>query len=418
MLRINRHSLPALFLALVAALSAPQAALAADSAGRERLPQADAALGRIFGAIRQSRRDAALMEADRLIAAHPNFRLAHLIRGDLLLARVKPLGTFGNAAPDANGALQDLRAEASMRLRAFHDHPPEGAVPRNLIQIPHSVKHVIVVDASRSRLYLYENRQAVPKLEADFYTALGKRGIDKLREGDQKTPIGVYWVTSKISGSKLPDLYGWGAFPIDYPNEWDRLKGRTGSGIWLHGVPSNTFARAPRASDGCIALANPDIERLSAWIDAGSTPVIIADRLEWEAPEKIRAEREAFMRQLETWRTDWESRNTDRYLAHYARAFRSDGMGLTAWSAHKRTVTAAKRWIKVALTDVSVFRSPGKEDVMVVTYKQDYRSNSYSQQSRKRQYWIRESGRWKIAYEAPVGRPVIALPASYGKAVR
>ena len=55
---------------------------------------------------------------------------------------------------------------------------------------------------------------------------------------------------------------------------------------------------------------------------------------------------------------------------------------------------------------------------MVVTYKQDYRSNSYSQQSRKRQYWIRESGRWKIAYEAPVGRPVVALPASYTKAVR
>ncbi len=280
------------------------------------------------------------------------------------------------------------------------------------------MKHVIVVDSSRSRVYVYENRKAVPTLKADFYTALGKRGIDKLREGDQKTPVGVYWVTSSIAGSKLPDLYGWGAFPISYPNEWDTIKGRTGSGIWLHGVPADTFARAPRASDGCVALANPDIEKLSAWIDAGSTPVIIAERLEWEAPAKVRAERESFMRQFTAWHTDWESRNSDRYLAHYAREFRSEGMSLAAWSAHKRAVTAAKSWIKVALTDVSVFRSPGKEDVMVVTFNQDYRSNSYAQQARKRQYWIREAGHWKIAYEAPVGRPVLALPASYNRASR
>ncbi len=408
-----KYAFAALTLALVGVGGTPPGAVAADFVARERLAPADAALGRIFEAIRQRRHDTALMEADRLLAAHPNFRLAHLIRGDLLLARAKPLGTFGNTAPDANGTLDDLRAEAGMRLRAFHDRPPEGALPRNLVEIPHGVKHVIVVDSSRSRVYLYENRKAVPTIKADFYTALGKRGIDKLREGDQKTPIGVYWVTSKIPGSKLPDLYGWGAFPIDYPNEWDRLNGRAGSGIWLHGVPSHTFARPPRASDGCIALANPDIERLAAWIDVRATPVIIADRLEWDAPGKLRAERDAFMRQLEAWRTDWESRNTDRYLAHYARQFRSDGMDLAAWVAHKRAVTAAKSWIKVALTDVSVFRSPGKDDVMVVTFNQDYRSNSYAQQARKRQYWVREADRWKIAYEAPVGRAVLALPASY-----
>ena len=148
---------------------------------------------------------------------------------------------------------------------------------------------------------------------------------------------------------------------------------------------------------------------MSAGVDAGNMPLIIADRVEWGAPARVRVERQAFMRQLEAWRTDWQSRDTGRYLAHYARAFRSDGIDLAAWSAHKRAVTAAKAWMEVALSDISVFRTPGHHEVMVVTFDQDYRSNSYA--ARKRQYWVHEADRWKIAYEAPVGRPVLALRA-------
>jgi hypothetical protein len=64
---------------------------------------------------------------------------------------------------------------------------------------------------------------------------------------------------------------------------------------------------------------------------------------------------------------------------------------------------------------VSVLRSPGKQDLMVVTFRQDYRSSSFDQRSRKRQYWVMEDGRWKIAYEAPVGRAPVALPESFPK---
>jgi murein L,D-transpeptidase YafK len=291
-------------------------------------------------------------------------------------------------------------------------------VPRNLLQIPQGVKHVIVVDASRSRLYLYENRQNVPRLVAEFYATLGKRGIDKLREGDQKTPIGVYHVTSRIPGAKLPDLYGSGALPIDYPNEWDRRAGRTGYGIWLHGVPSDTFARAPLASDGCIALANPDMDRLTALVDVGATPVIISERVEWEKSAVVRSEREAFARRLDEWRRDWESRDAGRYLAHYARDFRSGQADLQAWSTQKAAVNRSKTWIKVSIGNVSIFRNPGKDKVMVVTFDQDYRSSSLSQKSRKRQYWVEEAGRWKIAYEGVMPGAVLSMPESYRRARR
>ena len=379
---------------------------------------AEAYLKRSFDAIEQHRLQAALDEIDRLVTAHPNFRLAHLIRGDLLLARTQPLKILGNTGHTARERLEELRAEARARARIYRDRPRADRFPRYLLQLDSAQRSVIVVDSSRSRLYLYENAGGAPHLVADYYTTLGKRGIVKNVEGDQKTPIGVYNVTSSIPGSKLPDLYGWGALPIDYPNEWDRMRGRTGYGIWLHGVPSDTYARAPLASDGCIALANPDIEDLAKRVQVGATPVIIAERIEWVALETRRAERDAFAQQLEAWLADWQSRDSGRYLAHYARDFRSGTMGLEAWRAHKQRVNAAKSWIKVSLSNLSVFRAPGAPAVIAVNFDQDYRSSNLAQKTRKRQYWVEEGGRWKIAYEAPVKRSAVTLPESFRKASR
>lgn len=380
--------------------------------------RAEAQLRRVLGSVAQGRLHAALEDVDALIGRHPNYRLAHLVKGDLLLAHAQPIKGLGSTGHAAAGRLDELRAEALARLQAARDGPPAGAIPRHLLVLGPSQAHAIVVDASRSRVYVYENQRGQPRLVADYYSTLGKQGIDKQREGDQKTPLGVYHVTSRIPGAKLPDLYGWGAFPISYPNEWDRRAGKTGYGIWLHGVPPENYARAPRASDGCIALANDEMAELAKLVHPGSTPVIIAERVEWLTPEAWRAEREGFMRQLEQWRADWESRDAAKYAAHYAGDFRAGAMDLAGWTAHKRKVNATKTWIKVGLANVSVLRAAGREDVIEVLFDQDYRSSNLSQRARKRQYWIEEGGRWKIAYENAVGGQKLRLPESFKSAVR
>jgi len=367
----------------------------------------------VFEKIQKKQIDTALQEIDRLIDRHPNFRLAHLVRGDLLLARARPINALGNTGHGASDRLEELRAEAITRLRAYGSHPPANLVPRYLLWLSPLQRNVVVVDAGHSRVYVYENAGGMPLLIEDYYTTIGKYGFGKTLEGDKKTPIGVYHITSRIPGAKLPDLYGWGAFPINYPNEWDRRLGKTGYGIWLHGVPSDTYARAPWASDGCIALANPDIENLGKSVQAGITPVIIAERMEWVTPKAWRAERDSFMLQFQTWRADWESLDTGKYLAHYARDFHSDGMDILAWQEHKRRVNAGKTWINISFANLSVFRSPGKQNLITVTYDQDYRSNNLTQRTRKRQYWVVEDGRWKIAYEAPVRGAKLVLPESF-----
>jgi len=396
---------------LAACLSIPIAALAESSSHEHS--SADVLFESAINQLRNGAADSALEALDRLVARYPNFRLAHLVRGDLLLARVRPISTLGNTGYAARDRLEELRAEAGLRVRAVTEQPPVGRVPRYLLKMSGGAASVLIVDTSRARVFVYEVDGAATRLVRDFYTTIGRRGIEKEREGDQKTPVGVYAVTSWIPGAKLPDLYGRGAFPIDYPNARDRLLGRTGYGIWIHGVPSETYARAPRASDGCVALANPDLEALAAYVRPGTTPVVIAREIEWVTPAELRAERDTFLAQLEAWRRDWESGDTERYLTHYADTFRSNDKDLERWKAHKRRVNASKRWIKVTLSNLNVLRDPGAQDLISVRFVQNYRSDGFSGRTRKRQYWTREGRRWRIVYEAPEQASMTRLPESY-----
>jgi murein L,D-transpeptidase YafK len=386
-------SLPRSALRTAAVFLALAAAIPAFGSGPEQ------ALSRVFEALDQKRLDLALQRVDALIASHPNFRLAHLIRGDLLLARTQPIHTLGNIPKTLpQEKVEGLRAEALSRLRAFRERPNGGLVPRQVLQLNPEQKHALVVDSRRSRLYVFENQGGRLRLAGDYYVTLGKNGVEKTREGDQKTPIGVYHVTSNLPRQKLTDFYGSGAYPINYPNAWDRKLGRNGHGIWLHGTPSDTYSRPPRASDGCIVLANADLDSVGRTLQVGLTPVVIADEIEWVAAESLDAERKGLAEALDAWRRDWESRDSDKYLAHYSARFHSGEQDLPAWSEHKRKVNAGKSWIKVGVERVSMFHYP-REKFVVVAFEQNYSSSNLSNSMRKRQFWIREGARWKILYE-------------------
>ncbi|MGA8006706.1 MAG: L,D-transpeptidase family protein [Burkholderiales bacterium] len=357
-------------------------------------------LSSVIQAIEKDRPDVALRRVDALIAEHPMFRLAHLIRGDLLLARTRPLQTFGDVAKTVPRAkVEDLREEAVARLRALRARPAQGRVPSYVLQLNPEQKFVIVVDSKLSRLYLFRNVNGHPQYVEDYYVTLGKRGMEKTREGDQRTPVGVYHVVANLPRNKLTDFYGAGAFPINYPNAWDRLMGRNGHGIWLHGTPSNTYSRPPRASDGCIVLANPDLEQVGRDVQIGLTPVIIADEIQWSGRAAVDADREALAHAIDAWRSDWESRDTARYLSHYSRRFRANGQDYGVWAARKQKINSGKSWIKVGISDLAMFRYPRERDFALVSFDQNYRSNNLSNVIRKVQYWAKENGSWKILYE-------------------
>jgi murein L,D-transpeptidase YafK len=349
--------------------------------------------------IRDSKFSSAFDHIDSLLVSNPNFRLAQLVKGDLLLARARPINSIGNASGGSAELVAGLRDEARVRLVRSQITPSLELAPRYLLQLPQKEKLALVLDSTKSTLFVFENTGKVPRYVADYYVTIGKNGLEKLREGDKKTPVGVYHVVSRLPKDKLTDFYGSGAYPISYPNEWDQMRGRDGHGIWLHGTPRDTYSRPPRASDGCIVLANQDLETLAARLQIGSTPIVIADSIEWAKPDEVDSLRSDLASSIENWRRDWESRNTDAYLRHYARKFTSNGMNLAQWSAQKHLVNAGKSWIKVGVSDMSLLLYPGKEEMAVATFEQDYASSNLSNRMVKRQYWIRENNKWRIVFE-------------------
>jgi murein L,D-transpeptidase YafK len=362
--------------------------------------EVEAALVKTLLALRNNRVDAALKEIDAILEKKPNFRLAHLIKGDLLLARYRPISAFGNAPNAQPRTIADLRDEARVRIERYLDAPPaQNRTPKFLMQMAPTQKHAVLVDATRSRLYVYENDNGKPKYLTDYYISIGLNGVDKVREGDQKTPLGVYHVTASLPKNTLNDLYGDGAFPINYPNEWDIRKGRDGHGIWLHGTPSDTYSRPPRASNGCVVLTNQDLVNLSKFVQIGTTPVVITDRVEWMDNGDWQKERDDFQQAFNHWKNDWESLNTDSYLSHYSQNFSAENKKIKEWSSQKRQVNTAKTWVKVDLNNLSMYGYPGVQDMVVVSFEQDYRSNNLSNQVKKRQYWLKEASEWKIIYE-------------------
>lgn len=351
-------------------------------------------------ALEENRLQEALSLLEALVTRRPDFHLAQLVYADLLSARIRPLEGFGNFDQAAADRLEALRDEARRRLSHRRGVPSGDRIPENLVLLARDQKHVIVVDVPASRLYVFANDDGTLTRVTDRYVSSGKNGARKLREGDQRTPVGVYFVTGRISPASLPDFYGSGALPINYPNEWDLRLGRTGYGIWIHGVPTDTYSRAPQASDGCIAVSNRDLESLFGMVPDRNAPVVITDGVRWVPPAVMRSRGQEVRAMLDEWRRDWESLSFDRYSRHYSRSFVSDGMGRVAWLQKKRRTNAAKSYIQVDFSNLSAFAYPGEGNLLVVTFDQNYRSSNFNDRSKKRQYWRQESdGRWRIIFE-------------------
>ena len=215
--------------------------------------------------------------ASDALKAEPKSRLAHWLQAQSMIALAgKPV--------QLNGADRDLLEEARVRLEVT----TEGMLPKNLVVMPRSADKnvpILLADASRSRLYVFVSKQGKPVLKEEFYTTIGLFGADKFREGDQRTPLGVYRIQFEIRDPRKDGFLGKYAMTLDYPNAYDSQSGRTGSGIWIHGVPEELHVRAPQASDGCLAIANRDLTRLRKLVRYKESQIVVVPRIEWVTAE-------------------------------------------------------------------------------------------------------------------------------------
>lgn len=351
---------------------------------------------------------------DKLINKAPTFQLAILLKNDLLSASLPDVDELSEKAilaliipiPDntKKQLLDAFREQIQVRLNALLNNNKD-VWPRQILSLGKSVKKALLIDKTANRLYVFNRLESGELFQEvnDYYITTGKLIGDKTVRGDLRTPEGVYFVTSWIAPEKLPAKYGIGAFPINYPNELDKHNGKTGSGIWLHGLNKDYFSRPPRDSKGCVVLANIDLESLKGEIKPGITPVVITDNVEWIEHLRWQEERNTILQTVENWRVDWESMDMNKYLSHYDAEFWSSSNNFKSWSARKHLISKNKIYQSVKLSDISVLAYPknvgNDKEIVVVRFYQSYESNNHKGEMYKRLYLTKKDESWKILYE-------------------
>ena len=113
------------------------------------------------------------------------------------------------------------------------------------------------------------------------------------------------------------------------------------------------------------------------------------------------------------WLDSWRSMNVEYFLSHYSNDFDNGDYNFDSWAKNKRTLHKNKEYIKVEASSVNLLKHP-HQDIMATTFFQDYKSNNYSNQSWKRQYWKKEEDeRWRIVYETEIEGPFTPLLKRY-----
>ncbi len=260
--------------------------------------------------------------------------------------------------------------------------PPVPAIPASLLYLNEKESHyALLVDKSEQRLYLYQWEGDVPRLVKTFACSTGENAGSKNKNGDKRTPDGVYFFTRVIEGVKLPPIYGIRAFPTDYPNLVDRLNDKEGDGIWLHGTDQPLSSKSTK---GCVVLENKDVAELSKYIRLRRTPIVIEEKISKTSLAELKNIRKRTADLLEEWRRAWETKQLDRYMSFYAKNFRSGDKDWQGWRSHKDRLNRQYREIRVSVTDPIILRH---ERTTLAIFLQNYKSDRFSNEGTKRLYF-------------------------------
>ncbi|MDR3134474.1 MAG: L,D-transpeptidase family protein, partial [Deltaproteobacteria bacterium] len=265
---------------------------------------------------------------------------------------------------------------------------------------------IMVVNKAEQLLFIYRHDgQGNVWLEKIVPCSTGMIQGDKLVRGDKKTPEGYYIFRQKLLPYELPDIYGIVAYPMDYPNFWDRKVGRGGDGIWTHGINKPLM---DYDSNGCIEIQNHDIAALENEIKLHDTPIVVYEEIVYASREDLNNEAKDIAAFLENWRLAWSSKNIPAYANFYDESlfYNTDELSYKGWIERKARVAQGYKTIQIDISNLRIFRH---RDTVIATFTQDYRGDSrFRSLGHKRLYLKGQLGDWRIVAEeyGPLpGRP-------------
>lgn len=247
------------------------------------------------------------------------------------------------------------------------------------------------------RVYSYEDG----KIRKDFEQKEIITGLmgDKKIEGDLKTPVGFYELGRKFNPGD--PYYGPFAFATTYPNLLDKVQGKTGGGIWIHGYPLDGSRLDEFKTRGCIALFNNNLEKFAQVVQDKKVFVMTEEK------EKIRAKKDqiaSLLADLFTWKLAWTNSDTNTYLSFYdEQEFkRFDKMKFEQFASMKKSIFSRKEDKKIKFSDINISPYPNLENETMyrISFYEDYYTKNYQFRGDKILYVkIDSKGKMKILVE-------------------
>ncbi|MBI2891359.1 MAG: tetratricopeptide repeat protein [Nitrospirae bacterium] len=314
--------------------------------------------------------------------------------------------TLQTEADEIRGAVARLREERE-----------KINYPNVLVDIGGSQPYALVVEKSTQRLFLYKQHLS-GEIErvAEYPTTTGRMSGDKRTRGDERTPEGIYFFTTRIPGERLEPRFGAMAFPMNYPNEIDTWLGKSGGGIWLHGVDRKEEERPPFNSRGCVVVRNSTLSALAQFLSIHMTPIAVTDRLTFAGREKSLRDRAQLRRTVEGWAKAWEKGDLNAYMAFYSDRFQALGRNKAQWRAYKSRIFEAKSDVRIGMEELKLLRYAeppplGAQEIVVAQYVQNYQSDDLRDVGVKRIYLTKEGAEYRILTESWMPyRPVEPFP--------
>lgn len=272
-----------------------------------------------------------------------------------------------------------------------------ASLPAYLLQVPAGLGAILVAETDTATLYRFDSDSG---LSDTRYMSIGQNGVGKRRPWDRRTPLGIYFIVEQLDTTRLHERYGAAAFPLDYPNIWDRRNRRGGDGIWIHGVDPGGGQRPPLDTDGCIALPNDELLAIDDEFVPLVTPVIITRKIRWMNSTQIAAIREELEAALHDWETSFRSGDLHRYLALYADDFEYRGMSRADWSAFRLRTFSNRPIREFEVQDILLLADPEDDGVYLSRFQQRIIDDRNTVTTTKRLYWRRnKNGKFLIVAE-------------------
>ena len=274
-------------------------------------------------------------------------------------------------------------------------------VPAWIIRVPESTGSVFIAETGAAAFHRFDRAGEGVVPGGEDYMSIGLGGTGKTRPGDQRTPLGIYFVTGQLDTTKLHEKYGVTAYPLDYPNAWDRRHGRSGDGIWIHGVDRRGGKRPPRDTDGCLALPNERLLALGGTFEANVTPVLIGEEMAWSDAGAVARIRTELSEAVKRWADALEQGDMLAWLDTYHADFEHWSMNKEEWSAFSLQTFATRHISKVTISDLLLLAHPVEDGLYFSRFRLEVtEDDTRNVITMRRMYWRRsESGALKIVAE-------------------